>query len=420
MKNFFSFLYSFLILLGFVQNCHASENPKWDEISDKTIEVCLTSNEFQNSFIEYTYNKHKYEMRFLYNPNQDEIKYKSGLKASFQFRFGFFSSEKLPDILLAHIKEIVEKCTGSTGGIWSQASTFDGICSVDFFDGAVGIPQPGVHKENTTNRNEIEKSQLEIQNLSSADEEICNLFNAQKFIKLSLNYEWKDKSYLVHFVYNPTREYLYCENEKLSRPVQWLFAMAIENSSYPRDLAIHLKTLIHKEFLTDTSSVIDIGDSEYFTRKYPNSLYTSLEPTKLHKSIENIDLDLETHDLFISNQLVKKTLHFELNNNYSRIVLVYNPEELNLHATTILNTWENGRLNHTQNWSSKFGVFSEKKVSQELIDYVSNLLGVSWWDKMWNLSIHNGDKIEFQHNKHTSWTYTYTYPWFDFIQKAQP
>ena len=80
------------------------------------------------------------------------------------------------------------------------------------------------------------------------DQQISDLFKKQSFKKLSLNYEWNGKSYLVHIVHNPLKEDLFCE--QLLKPVQWPFCMTIAADQYLLAFARHLKSLVPSDLLS--------------------------------------------------------------------------------------------------------------------------------------------------------------------------
>src|SRR5690349_21223039 len=128
------------------------------------------------------------------------------------------------------------------------------------------------------------------------DREIYDLFNSQIFRKLSINYSWDEKSYPVHFIYNPQREALFCR--ELSKPVRWPFAVTIDASSYPLALADHIRTLVPKELLKDADSVIDVADWLHHRRKNSVSLYQNLDSILLLNKIENCDIDAKIKSKF--------------------------------------------------------------------------------------------------------------------------
>lgn len=197
--------------------------------------------------------------------------------------------------------------------------------------------------------------------------------------------------------------------------MRWPFAMTIAASTYPLSLANHLKSLVPHELLKDSDSVIDVADWIAYFRKNSVSLYTTIHPITLLNRIENPDIDVEILNLFTSNQFARKSLYYELNGNFYGVFLIHNPEKLTLKSTFSFDTWESGHLSHTVNWNSKIGIFVDKEAPQELIDHISQLYELSWWDSFWNLSIHNGDKVSVTHNK-----FIYKpYSWYTFMLNAE-
>lgn len=191
--------------------------------------------------------------------------------------------------------------------------------------------------------------------------------------------------------------------------------MTIAASTYPLSLANHLKSLVPHELLKDSDSVIDVADWIAYFRKNSVSLYTTIHPITLLNRIENPDIDVEILNLFTSNQFARKSLYYELDGNFYGVFLIHNPEKLTLKSTFSFDTWESGHLSHTVNWNSKIGIFVDKEAPQELIDHISQLYELSWWDSFWNLSIHNGDKVSVTHNK-----FIYKpYSWYTFMLNAE-
>lgn len=400
----------------------SSSNMSWDNIADQQIESCLCSDTFQNMSLLYFYEDQNWQLRIIFNPHKEQIALNNGQSSIFQFYYGVFSQDRIPKSLESHLKEIIDgKLKSLSGGFWSISSTINERLTIDYFADATAVPETELSQTNT--QNEVFKESIEIEEESieikeeCADIEICNLFNEQNFRKLSLDYEWEGKSYSVHFVHNPLREALFCS--ELKEPVRWPFAMTIAASKYPLSLANHIKSLVPQELLRDSDSIIDVADWVTYSRKNSVSFYTTLHPITLLNSIENPDIDVEIITFFTSNQLARKSLYYELDGNFYRIFLIHNPEKLTLKSTLSFDTWEMGRLHHTVTWNSKIGIFVGKEAPKELIDHISQLYELSWWDGYWNLSIHNGDKIAITYSRGTS-QYTYTpYSWCTFMLNAK-
>lgn len=410
------FFYSFFIFIANIGYAYSS-NMSWDNISDQQIESCLGSDTFQNMSLLYFYEDRNWELRIIFNPHYEQIALNNGQSSMFQFYYGVFSQDRIPKSLESHLKEIIDcKLKSVSGGFWSISSTINERLSIDYFADATAVLETELSQTNPQNEAFQESIQIN-EECDDINQEICNLFNEQTFRKLSLNYEWEGKSYSVHFVHNPMREALFCS--ELSKPVQWPFAMTIAASTYPLSLANHIKSLVPHELLRDSDSMIDVADWVTYFRKNSVSLYTTLHPITLLDRIENPDIDVEIITFFTSNQLARKSLCYELDGNFYRIFLIHNPEKLTLKSTLSFDTRESGRLSYTVTWNSKIGIFVDKEAPQELIDHVSQLYELSWWDSYWNLSIHNGDKISIAYFR-DPWRYTYTpYSWYTFMLNAE-
>lgn len=135
-------------------------------------------------------------------------------------------------------------------------------------------------------------------------------------------------------------------------------------------------------------------------------------------SFENHDVDVEIQTLFTSTQLARKFLRYELDGKFFYVLLIHNPNNMKLKSVISLNVSETGGtrlINLTVNYDKKVGIFVDKVAPQELIDHISKLLHISWWDKWlgWDTVISNGTMITFDHSSLDggfSGTYTiYTY-----------
>jgi len=388
----------------------------WDSISDQQIESCFSSEEFQNRSILYFYEDQNWELRIVFNPNSDKI-IVNEKPCMFQFYYGVFSKDTIPKSLESHLREIIKEKLGfESGGFWSISSSVNGKLSIDYFADATSVPKIELAPTHTEHE-DLPVAKESNKKCTNADLEISNLFTEQTFRKLSLKYEWNGVTYPVHVLHNPVRDTLYCN--ELKKPVKWAFAITIDYSSYPLSLANHLKSIIPNELLKDSDSVIDVADRVSYRRKNSVSLYTNLHPITLFNKIDNPDFDVEILDFFNSSQLARKALYYELDGNFYRVYLIFNPEKLTLRATLSFDTSENGRLSHTASWNSKIGIFVDKKAPQELIDHLSHLVEFSWWDSYWNMSIHNGDRISVT-RQDGSWEYTYTpFSWCTYMVNAK-
>ncbi len=170
---------------------------------------------------------------------------------------------------------------------------------------------------------------------------------------------------------------------------------------------------------TPRSVYFSCCDETVFVSENPVSVYQDVHPILLLNQLENPDVDAEIKVLFVSNQLAKKSLYYELDGNFYRVFLIHNPEQLNLTSTLGFDTWDNGRLSHTSTWNAKMGIFVDKEAPQELIDHIAKSCELSYWDYYWNLSIHNGDTVTVHDSNH--WSHRYTpYSWYTFMVNATP
>lgn len=412
--NFFYILFSVLMATA----PYVSSSERWDAECDQQIEACLSSDTFQNVSLSYPYDHQDWELRVVFNPLYEKIELSNGQTSSFQFYYGVFSRASIPEGLEKHVKNLIKNQLGGlSGGFWGFGSMLNGVLSIDYFSNALAIP--GTGRGQPLVSNDISKAAVQISKEESAlDKEIKELFKSQTFQKLSLSYSWEGQSYPVYLVYNPLREAL--QASELEKPVRWPFVMTIDASSYPLSLAEHLKSLVPAELLNDSESVMDVATWIHYFRENPVALYKDLQPITLLNSIVNPDVDTEIQMLFHSEQLAKKCLSYELEGKFYHLLLIHNPEKLTLRVPIEFDTWKFGHISFTRSWSGKVGIFVDKEAPQALIDHLSQLYELSWWDSYWNLAIHNGDKITVYYNK-GSWDYTY-HPctWYQCMLKAKP
>lgn len=414
MKKLFFVLSSLFIFIGPIQILEAAQKMSWDIHSDQQIESCFSRDTFQNISILYSHEHQNWELRIIFNPKREKIEVSRGKPSMFQFYYGVFSRDPIPESLKNHLQEVIESKLGDLkGGHWGLASTLNDSLMIDYYADAVPseCAQPKVEKEAPQTIDEVSKIEV------YSDQAISDLFKAKSFQKLSLDYEWEGKKYPIHFVYNPLREPLM--TGELSRPFSWPFAMTIASSSYPLNLPKHIKSLIPSELLKDPESMVDVATWIRYYRTNPVSVYTTLSPVTFLNQIENPEIDAEIRELFHSQELAKKSLWYELDGNYYGVLLIHNPEKLNLYSKISFETNRHGNLNSTLHWSSKIGIFVNELAPQKLIDHITQLCELSWWDSTWNLSIYNGDKVSISHLD-GDWKYTYTpETWYTSMLRAK-
>ncbi len=417
MKRFSYFLLALFIFIIPVRHVFSSNKAPWDFSADQKIKACFASDKFQNVLLFYSYNKRNWKLRIIFNPKSEKILLGNGQNSMLQMYYGVFTQDMIPENLKKHIGEIIQQQGILSGGFWSICSSFSGKPSIDYLAGAKVAPGSGETQSNR--QGNVDRKPTKVCKTTTAqDQTIQDLFKSQTFKKLLVNYQWEGKPYPVYFVYNPKKELL--SSEKPIKPLQCPLAMTIDANSYPLSLGKHLKSLVPGVLLKDPTSVIDIADSCFGQRKNSVSFYASLYPVLMLNKIENCEIDADIQKLFTSDELSKKSLCYELDGNFYRVLLIHNPKNLNLKATLSFETWEYGHIMHTTHWSSKIGIFVDKEAPQELIDHISKLFELSYWDSFWNLSIHNGDKVSVTRCKH-SLQYTYTpYSQYTFMINAEP
>ena len=217
--------HSVIAFFIFIASVHASNETNWDSVSDQQIKNCLSSDTFQNIWLIYPYEGQNWELRIIFNPQHAQIGLRNGQPAGAQFYYGVFSGDVIPESLENHLQDIAKnELKLLSGGYWSIGGTLNDQALIDYLADAIAMPK-------------VEAVQSDVQNELSNEEniqfdhEICDLFNAQDFKKLSLEYPWQGKTYSLHFVYNPKREALLCK--EFTKPVRWPFAMTVESHSYP-------------------------------------------------------------------------------------------------------------------------------------------------------------------------------------------
>lgn len=374
---------SFLFFIFMVQHAY-SANKGWHNASDQNIKDCFRSETFQNIELSYPYQDQVLELRIIYNPEQEHIILNDGTDYEYCFRYGIFSKEAMPEALEQHLKTIVKnQLKQSSGGLWVS------VVDIDRFANATIISQISdtidhVNDIEVNTESPIEEApQVDVVDaveLDSIDQEICDLFQSQEFKKLTVQYLWEDQSYGLTFIYNPKRDPLFCE--PLLELIKSPLIISIDDT-YPVSLADHINSLIPVDLFYD------------FNGNYLNGLYSDLQPILPVYELENPNVDAEIETIFSSTALNKKNLYYHLNGEFYKVLLIHNPEKLPLQSVS----------RHAQviTWNSKVGIFINKTAPKELLDHLSQLSGLSWWDAYWNLSIHNGDGVQFGKDLYRSW-----------------
>lgn len=254
-----------------------------------------------------------------------------------------------------------------------------------------------------------EASNIELTQTDVFDQKIRDLLESETFKKVTLECPWKGKVYSVHVLYNPLKEHLFCR--ELSKPVRWPFVFGIDSNEFLPSLVHHIKSLVPTELILNPDN---------HGNKYPFSYCKNLEPITFSNSIENAELDKEIYSLFKSDNLAKKSIFYELSGKLYKVLLIHNPKKINLDATFSFKSREFGMISVSPKWSSKVGIFVDRKAPQELIDHISKLIELSWWDYYMSFVILNGDSVEVTH---IDYGYEYIYKpitWYEVMLNAKP
>lgn len=247
---------------------------------------------------------------------------------------------------------------------------------------------------------------------AEADEKILHCMHSTGFSKMLVNYRFEGQEYTIRVMHNPQEEVLW-ESELLA-PKLWSFMMI---ANVPWDLSSHLQHLI-SDLKDKQNCYIDLRGLGYISPY----IFSSLYPVFIAETIDDLIQDGLVKKAFSSSEFVNEVFYYYLKDEFYRVRILHNPEGLPYSATKFFRLGHGAPLNpHPITWNYKYGIITDEKVPQELIDHLSAFTNASSWDWYFNFKICNGTWVEHSKNEYTfngSITTTYSLDkWFNYTEE---
>jgi len=152
---------------------------------------------------------------------------------------------------------------------------------------------------------------------------------------------------------------------------------------------------------------LQIGNPDSVSFSYP---YVST------LKIDDPCVDAQIQEIWQSKTFINRVFHYELEEENYYVCIIHNPDYLSLEAK------QEFKLNGEKwlcgaEWNCRYGIIIDKKAPQKLIDHLSQLVKLSWYDWFFShLKIYNGStvKVKIDGREYR------TIPWFYFVQDLYP
>lgn len=218
-----------------------------------------------------------------------------------------------------------------------------------------------------------------------ADQLILDLLASDNFSNTLIHYNYDDKTYPIRLIHNPNKVSLFGEKGKILQPIsKQLIVMA----NLPVQLTWHLDKILPNH-IDNNDKIVDLRNI------FNETKYDLLEPVYIATTIDD---PLNTEILariLSSNKFQNKILYYQLDGEYYRIRVLYNPENLSF------KTYRKYRLDFQPSrdfglsWEKKYAIVADKKAPKELIDFLSQCLNCSWREWYFNFDIRDGSKVRY-------------------------
>ena len=113
-------------------------------------------------------------------------------------------------------------------------------------------------------------------------------------------------------------------------------------------------------------------------------------------TIEDTTIDEEILKDFSSETFVNKVYAYRLEGQLYLVRILYNPQGETYKATRNYNLTGKGRMDISITWDKKYGIITDRKAPQELIDHLVALADSSWMEWWFNFGLKNGTYVQYQ------------------------
>lgn len=241
-----------------------------------------------------------------------------------------------------------------------------------------------------------------------ADQKILECAHSSEFANMTINYSFAGYEYPLVIIHNPNKEALW--NERLEDPTDSAFIMM---ANVPNKLRLHILNLSEDFSLNDDAEIDLSGNSSLWN-------YLTLQPIKYGTSIDTFNAEIQ--EAFHSTEFVNKVFYYYLDNTPYRVRILHDPRSLAHKATKNYQLgWDNKAITIT--WNYRYGIITDRRAPQELIDHLSKFTDASYWDWYINFKVHNGTNVTYEKVQYYySYTETTTYSldtWFNYTEELK-
>lgn len=242
---------------------------------------------------------------------------------------------------------------------------------------------------------------------TAADAQIKRATESHYFSNVVISYYSDGVTYPINVITNPERKPLW--DSVLNNPITGSLYVI---GNVPFQLRRHIESLL---VINSHDIVINL------TGEFHPYTFANASPVYIATSVSDPYIDKEIANLYYATQFSNKVYYYCLNGKYYRARIVHNPYQVQMSAT------QNFRLNSSSplkgyaiDWSSKYAIATDQKAPQELIDHLTYLLYMSYWDRTFNFDVYNGEKVtyaEYDYGFFEDVTTTYTLDsWFNYME----
>lgn len=256
------------------------------------------------------------------------------------------------------------------------------------------------------------------------DKEIYDCVSAANFSKTLVSYPYQGIKYPIAIVHNPAREFIWLDD--WDNPIDPRLAVVAD---LPLPLSRHLENLLQDVLGSGESAPIDLNNMDDYLVDWkgyfnPKEFMGAL-PIYLATKIDDPENDRAIYECFRSTSFANQVFYYFLDKKAYQVRILVNPEKRPFTAQQKFNMmfesgfccWRESTNVYTITWPHKYGIITDARAPQALIDHLSSLAEMSCWDWYMNFKIHNGTYVEYAESSYDVTTFYSLDTWFNFTKK---
>jgi hypothetical protein len=243
----------------------------------------------------------------------------------------------------------------------------------------------------------------------TAKQQIIHCIQSTEFSKLTLDCPFNGVDYPITMIHNPKRKALLGDED--TSPTYSKFIIVAD---LPFDLASDLTKWFFK-FFKEEDCFIELKG--HFSAEE----IKQLQPVHVAENVDDPHYKARAIEIFTSDQFINEVFCYYLDGEYYKVRILYNPQKSHYFAKKQYYLEENNYpTTHEIYWNYKYGIITNKKAPQKLIDYLSSYIPASYWDWCFNLQIENGSYVQYVERGYNIETYYSLDTWFDYTRDLLP